>query len=83
MLLFLSAPVYSSVSVCVCVCRAELQSLAEMIEASLSAAELKVKQKRQEELARMRCASIGLVHVTQLFFVCLLRALPHRPPPPL
>lgn len=34
--------------------REQLRLLAEMIDASLSAAELKVRQKRQEELARMR-----------------------------
>lgn len=37
--------------------------LGDTIDASLSAAELKVKQKRQEELARMRLAVTCLVSV--------------------
>jgi len=52
------------------VCRAELQSLAEMIEASLSAAELKVKQKRQEELARMRCMHSDFLTLLSLYSKC-------------
>jgi len=47
---------------CICVYfRAELKALGELIEANLSAAELKVKQKRQEELAKMRLSMFKII----------------------
>ena len=67
------SPVSVRVDLCWLWCREELKSLGDVIETSLSAAEFKVKQKRQEELARMRLCGQYLVSICSCCWWCNCR----------